>query len=245
MKRLKMILFSLVLAASAFAQTPKPDPSLPSVDQVLEKSIKAQGGKEALTKLTTRYQKGTFEFPAAGAGGSAEFYAKAPNKSTFTIEVAGYGTVREGFNGSTAWAQSPDTGLRDKTGVELADAKRDDDFYRDMRLKELYPGVAVKGKEKVGTKEAYVLEAPRAEGSPDKFYFDIETGFLVRADVERESPQGKIAVQSYFEDYKEVDGVKIPHTMRQVTPMGEFIIKITETKHNVPIDDAKFNKPAA
>jgi hypothetical protein len=246
MKRLTTILFSLVLAASALAQATKPDSAaLPSVDQVLEKNIKAQGGKDAITKITSRHQKGTFEFAAAGAGGSAEFLAKAPNKSTFTIDIAGYGTVREGFNGSTAWAQSPDTGLRDKSGAELADAKRDDDFYRDLRLKDLYPALAVKGKEKVGTKDAYVLEGPRAEGTPDKFYFDAETGIMIRADVERESAQGKVAVQMYFEDFKEVDGVKLPHTMRQVTPMGEFVIKITETKHNVPIDDAKFNKPAA
>lgn len=246
MKRLTTILFSLVVAVSAFAQAPKPDSAaLPNVDQVLENYVKALGGKDAIKKITSRQQKGTFEFPAAGVGGPAEFYTKAPNKSTLSIDVGGYGLVREGFNGTTAWAQNPETGLRDKSGTELADTKRDDDFYRDIRLKEIYPGIAVKGKEKVGTRDTYVVVAPRAEGSPDRFYFDTETGLLIRNDIERESAQGKVEVQVYLEDYKDVDGVKLPHTMRQVGPMGEFIIKISEFKHNVPIDDAKFNKPGA
>lgn len=246
MKRVTTILFTLIVGVSAFAQAPKTDSaSLPSVDQILQNYVKAQGGKDAIMKITTRQQKGIFEFAAAGVSGPAEFYSKAPNKSVFTVEVTGYGTVKEGFNGSAAWAVSPETGLRDKSAAELADVKRDGDFYRDIRLKEIYPGISVKGKEKVGTREAYVLLGPRAEGAPDKLYIDTETWLLIRNDAERETTQGKLEIQSYYEDYKDVDGVKVPHILRQVTPMGEFVIKLTETKHNLPIDDAKFNKPAA
>jgi hypothetical protein len=51
-------------------------------------------------------------------------------------------------------------------------------------------------------------------------------------------------IEVYLEDYKEVDGIKIPFTVKQVTPAFSFTIKLAEVKHNVPIDDAKFNKPA-
>ena len=54
-----------------------------------------------------------------------------------------------------------------------------------------------------------------------------------------------MAVQVFQEDYKEVDGIKIPHTMRQVSSAFTLIVKLEEIKHNVPIDEAKFNKPAA
>ena len=54
------------------------------------------------------------------------------------------------------------------------------------------------------------------------------------------SPQGKQAVQSFLEDYKDVDGVKLPFTIRQVTPQFTITIKIEDVKTNVPIDDAKF-----
>ena len=101
-----------------------------------------------------------------------------------------------------------------------------------------------KGKQKVGDREAYVIVATPAAGSPEKWYFDTQTGLLIRTDSERESPEGKVPVEAYLEDYKEIDGVKLPFTLRQVLPAFSIIIKISEVKHNVPIEDSKFDKPS-
>jgi hypothetical protein len=105
--------------------------------------------------------------------------------------------------------------------------------------------MTVKGKEKVGDKEAYVIEAKPAEGSVEKWYFDTQTGLLIRQDAERETPQGKVPSETYMDNYKEVDGVKLPHSVRIVNPMFTLEMKMEEIKHNVAVDDAKFNKPAA
>jgi hypothetical protein len=66
----------------------------------------------------------------------------------------------------------------------------------------------------------------------------------VRTDLDAETPQGKQPVEVYLEDYKEVEGLKVPFTLRQVTPAVSFLIKISEVKYNVPVDESKFNKPA-
>jgi hypothetical protein len=50
--------------------------------------------------------------------------------------------------------------------------------------------------------------------------------------------------ESYLDDYKVVDGVKIPHTLKQVNPAMTMVIKITEVKNNVEIEEAKFAKPS-
>src|SRR5262245_49261496 len=105
-------------------------------------------------------------------------------------------------------------------------------------MKELFSKIAVTGKEKVGDRETYVLTATPNEGGVEKYYFDTQSGLLLRSDAERESPQGKVQIEFYFEDYKDVDGLKMPFSLRQVTPMGTFVLKISEVKHNVPIDDA-------
>jgi hypothetical protein len=89
-----------------------------------------------------------------------------------------------------------------------------------------------------------VIEATPAEGSLEKFYFDANTNLLVRHDSEVESPQGKLLMEAYPENYKAVDGVQIPHTIKQVNPAMTIVIKFTEVKNNVEIDDAKFNKPS-
>jgi hypothetical protein len=217
---------------------------MPSADQIIEKYVQALGGKAAFEKITSRLSKGSIEIPDAGLSGTAEIYEKAPNKTVAFVDIAGFGLVREGFNGTVAWEDNPQTGMREKSGVELTDAKRDADFYREIKLKTIYTKMTLKGKEKVGDKEAYVIDAVPAEGTPEKWFFDTQSGLRIRSDAERESPQGKVLIESYLGDYREVDGIKIPFSIRQVTPAFSIIIKIMEVKHNVPIEDAKFNKPA-
>jgi hypothetical protein len=180
-----------------------------------------------------------------GAGGPIEIYAKAPNKNLVIINIPGFGVIQQGYNGTVAWSQEPSSGLRELSGPELVSAKRDAEFYADIKYKEMYSKMTVKGKEKVGEKEAYLVEAVPTEGNLQKIYFDTQTGLILRQDREVESPAGKMPVEVYLEDYKEVDGIKVPFTIRQVTPAISFTIKVQEVKHNVPVDDAKFNKPAA
>jgi zinc protease len=218
--------------------------ALPSVDQILDKFVQAIGGKAAMEKVTSRVSKGNFEIPSMGAGGPIEIYSKAPNINLVIINIPGFGVVQQGFNGTVAWAQEPTSGLRELSGPELVSAKREAEFYADIKFKELYPKMTVKGKDKVGDKEVYVIEATPSEGSPALLYFDTQSGLMLRTDREAESPQGKMHVEIFLEDYKEVDGIKMPFTVKQNTPAISFTIKIEEVKHNVPVDDAKFNKPS-
>jgi len=256
MKRLSVALLMYLLPAflcRAQEEPKKPEApapeaqsaeALPALDQILDKLIEGSGGKAAQEKLTSRQVKGTFEIPSMGANGTFESFAKAPNKSYTAIDVPGFGLIRQSYDGAMGWEDNPMVGMRDLAGAELAARKRDADFYGALHMKELYPQMTMKAKEKVGERAAWLVEAVPAEGKPEKMYFDAETGLLVRQDAEREGPQGAAVVQVYFEDYRDVDGVKVPFTIRQVMPMFELSIKFSEVKHNVEIDDAKFAKPA-
>jgi zinc protease len=265
MKRFVMfVLLSLFMTALAAAQDKppqdKPKPDAPktetkpvtedskspaaSVDQILDNYVKALGGKEALEKISSRTVKGSFDIEAMNATGTFESYTKAPDKSAIFITIPNFGAVQEVHDGTKAWSSDPQNGIRELSGAELAIRKRDSDFHQNTNLKKHYPKMEVKGKEKVGSSEAYVIEATPSEGSPEKFYFDLSTGLMVRRDVERDNPQGKIQVEIYYEDYKAVDGVKLAHTIRQVTPMFAFSLKYADVKQNVEIDEAKFSKPS-
>ena len=70
---------------------------------------------------------------------------------------------------------------------------------------------------------------PAVSYGPYIVAFDAQTGLLLR--------KGNI----YYEDYREVDGVKLPFSIHEDSLLGfTFVYKITDVKHNVPIDDAKF-----
>jgi len=256
MRKATIIVFGLLLSINVMAQTPrrstkgtalrvKSTATMPTVDAVLEKYVKALGGKAAIQKVTSRVAKGTFELSSlAGVKGSVEIYEKAPNKQVAIINIPGVGTDAEGFDGTIAWAVEPDSGVvHEKSGLDLASARRDADFYEDLNLKELYPRMTLKGVEKVGVRSAYLIEAVPQVGNPEKFYFDMQTGLLIRKDSEEEGAEGKHSVVEYYEDYRMVDGIKLPFLLRQQSPGMDLIIKLTDIKHNVTIDDAKFNKP--
>jgi len=102
----------------------------------------------------------------------------------------------------------------------------------------LYQRLRVSGKARIEDREVYLVEAVPESGNPEKLYFDAETRLLSRRDV----VYGKTSAQHYYEDYREVDGIKLPFVLRSEGPV-RVITRLTEIKHCVLIDDAKFKRP--
>lgn len=246
---LKRVIWMMVLTAltitTVMAQNgAAAKPATPTVDELLDKYVKAIGGKEALEKTSSRSGKGTMELEGMGLSGPAEMFAKAPNKSALFIDLQGVGKIANVCDGEKAYSLSPMEGVRELSGVELTQAKRNADFYQPLNLKKNYPKLEVKGKEKVGSTDAYIVEATPASGDPQKLYFAADTGLLVRVDSDNDTPQGKMSFEVYFSDFKDVDGIKIAHSIRQVSAAFTAVIKLSEVKHNATVDEAKFAKPS-
>lgn len=229
----------LVLKLQA-AETP-----LPSVDAVLEKWIDASGGRAALEKIRSRVAKGTLELVNMGITNiSFELKGKAPNKQVSKAEVEGYGTRRDGFDGKVAWEEQPGGAASEKKGSELARAQRSAVFHRELKFRETYERIRVKERSTVGKAAVYLVEATPQGGDPELFYFDVETGLLLRQDSVAELPSGRGTLEVYFEDYRTVDGVKLAFTARMPKPEDlSMVIRLREVRHNVDIPDAEFAKP--
>jgi len=216
---------------------------LPAVQEILTKYVQAIGGKEANEKIKSRVMKGTMEISPMGIKGTFENYAVASNKSVNKTTLAGIGEIIEGFDGQTGWSINPIQGNRDKQGEELAQVKHLNNFYRETNLDKLYAKWEVKGTEKIGTNEAYVVVGTPESLPSETFYFDTKSGLLLRQDLTLTSPEGKMLIKNFFEDMREVDGVKLPFKIRSIFPQFEALTIITEVKHNDVIEDAKFAKP--
>src|SRR5262245_45439078 len=148
----------------------------PTIDEILDKYVKALGGKTAIEKLNTRIVKGSFDIEAANMSGSFENFQKAPNKSATKISIQGFGDINSVYDGAKGWSNDPFSGFRELSGTELATSKREADIHGALNFKKNYSKLVVKGKEKVESSEAYVVEATPEEGSPEKFYFDTNSG---------------------------------------------------------------------
>jgi thiol-disulfide isomerase/thioredoxin len=220
------------------------DTQLPTLDQVLAKYVDAIGGKAAQMRLTSRVATGRVDLIGISNGGRLQSYAIAPNKSLLVMELDSVGVMRKGFDGRNGWEQSDQSGLRASTGVNLASLARDAEFYHDLKLKELFVRTRLLGKVKHGFREVYLVEATPRVGTPEKLYFDTQSGLLVQRDVTRQTSQGPVLAEIYLSDWRSVDGVKIPFKTTQVMPNQTFVFTLQEVKHNVPVDETIFQKPA-
>jgi hypothetical protein len=216
----------------------------PSVDQILDRYVQSVGGKDAIEKVTSRTMKGTLENSDDGTTSPAEIFAKAPNKYLAVVNLGDAGQMLEGWNGETGWGKDPDSGLHEIGKAEQIAAKRDYDFYRETRLKELFPKMALSGRTKVDDRDTYIVEATAPDGATEKLYFDVESGLLMRRDFERVNiDDGIVLYEMDYDDYKDVDGLKLPSTIRRKTPDYTLTYRFAEIKQNVPVEDSRFNKP--
>lgn len=216
---------------------------MPTVAEILTKYVQALGGRAAYEKIKSRAGKGTVELLPVNVKGTFEEYTAAPDKFVAKTTLAGVGDLIEGYDGKTAWSVDPISGSRDKQGEELAQTALMHNFYRAVNLDKLYQKMELKGIEKVGANDAYAVVATRGDLPSETFYFDTKSGLMIRQDMTVTTPQGKIPTKIFYEDFRDVDGVKIAFKTRATLPQFDFVMTYTEIKQNVAIEDAKFVKP--
>ena len=203
------------------------------------------GGPAAIATLKTRSMKGTF-LTSGGVSLGYEIQQTAPEQLFITITTPRQGIIERGFDGSIGWEKS-NRGLRDLEGTELYYLRRYPGFFEDIRLKEQFARLSFAGTDKVNERDVYVLRGATADNKRHRLYFDRETGLLVRRVISTPTVLANIPEQIDFKDYREVDGMKLPFTIRisSIDPFFNSTRSFTEIKLNVALDAAKFRKPAA
>jgi hypothetical protein len=225
------------------AAAPKETP--PTAEQILARYTEALGGSAAIEKLKTRTMKGTW-VTSNGVALGYEVYQSRPDKIYTILNTPKQGVFERGFNGQVGWEKSS-RGIRDLEGVELFYLKRYPDLFKDIKLQGQFTRISFSRKDKIDGRDVYLLPGFGVDGKGERLYFDVKTGLLIRRVTSTPTMVGLIPEQVDYDDYRDVDGVKLPFTIR-ITSIDSFFSStrtFTEIKLNVPIDETKFNKPAA
>ena len=126
----------------------------------------------------------------------------------------------------------------------MSEIERDAEIYRAGKIKNLYESLKLENKARLNGRDVYVVEGKPPQGPAEKLFFDTENGLLVRWDMVRRNPQrGNVFVKVHLDDYREVDGLRVPFKVRFAFESFDFTMKIDDLQHNVSIDDAIFKKP--
>lgn len=215
-----------------------------AVDQVLERYEQAVGGKEAIQRVKSYKMKGTFALSGMREAGTLEVWGKDQHKTLTVIEFPRLGTMKKGFDGENYWVQTPAGIVSDSSPQEIAEMERDAEVYSASDIKNFFDKMKMEHNAWLSGREMRMIEGTPAKGPPEKLFFDVENGLLVRWDMARRHPKrGYVFVKVHLNDYRDVDGVKVPFNLRFAFESFDFTVRLDEMQHNVAIDDAVFRKP--
>jgi hypothetical protein len=226
----------------------------PEVDAILAKYVEALGGEQALRKITNRTMTG--ERDTAPRNGmdepwekeTFEWYQKAPNLTVMMVHGAKGETTATGYDGSSFWEQNA-RGVVARVGGPALDLVKDRaNFYEPLELKQQFTRMTVRGPQKIDGKDAYVVIANPAQGSQVRFYFDTQSGLLLRRVVRFQNPVASVPLTTDYMDYREANGVKYPSTIKTANVADNpvyTVLTIKSVDFSTPVDASKFTKPAS
>ena len=154
------------------------------------------------------------------------------------------GTGIKTFDGRDGWVAEPwrPMPLMTLTGGNLSGARLEAFVSFPARLQKAFTRWQVSSAT-IDDRAVQVLQGSNAGELPVNFYFDAP-GLLVRTVRWNRTAAGIVPTQVDYADYRDVAGVKFPFRMVMTWTDGQNTYRLNDVRTNVPIDAARFARPA-
>jgi photosynthetic reaction center cytochrome c subunit len=219
----------------------KPAAALAAVGEVWSAYVRAVGepaGGFSTTVLTATDERNE------GRQGSLEVVFKGADRVRITSTVAPNGRVIQAAKGDAGWVASGNQS-RALRADEIAGLRRAVLRYRAIKL-DRPADLRIAGVERVRGRDAYVAVSQPDARTRRKWLFDAASGLLLRQQTTIETALIPLEQQIEYDDYRRVDGVMLPFTMRlsDGAPFDTSTFTFTSIRHNVEVDDSSFETGA-
>jgi hypothetical protein len=210
---------------------------LPSVDSILENYRKAVGA----TSLTSMHMSADLDLDLSPQPVHLEIYASFPDKFAQVI-TGGMGHFTQIVNGDHGWNVTP-AGTTALTPEQLTGLKANfTQLLAPLKFSAPDATRTVTGIEKIGDRSYYVV-ASHTPKNRRKNYFDTQSGLLYKSRLEVITALGFYPAEASFEDYRDVNGVKLPFSLVNIGISGGGRYKFSAIEANVPLDPKLFEPP--
>ncbi|HMF98158.1 MAG TPA: photosynthetic reaction center cytochrome c subunit family protein, partial [Vicinamibacterales bacterium] len=170
---------------------------VPSVDQVLDKYLRAIGGAESVARVSSFVATGkSVGYRGFGGGGVVEVSAQAPDKRATHITFPEYpdrGLSVRTYDGRSGWIATPLAVVRkyELAGSERDGARLDAMLSFPQQVKQALTNLRVGPPQTIADKDVTVLQGNGPNGTLATLYFDDASGLLVRMVRHGRSPIGR------------------------------------------------------
>ncbi len=220
-----------------------------TVDEIIAKNVAARGGLDKVKAVQTMRWTGRVSL-GEGIEAPAVLELKRGNKMRLEFTVQGI-TAVQAYDGKSGWHVFPFQGKKDPEPIadeELKDVEEQADMDGPLvDYKAKGHKVELIGKEPVEGADCYKLKITLKNGDIRYAYLDTDSYLEIKGESKRTVRGNEMEMEESVGDYKEVEGLMLPHafeTSAKGSPQKQKII-IEKIELNVPLDDARFAMPAA
>ena len=210
----------------------KPVPAGVTLKTVIDNYFAAVGGEKATKAVKSVVSVGTTTIPQIPSPLSFVSKVDAKNRMMVELSMPGMSLMKQVINEKGGY-QTQQGQKKALEGEELARMKQEAAPFVEYALA-TKPGVTVAAIEPINGSDAYAV----VDGDKTSYY-DVKSG-LKTAEAQVQDQGGKkVTSLTYYNDYKEVKGVKFPFNI--VMNVGiELDIKVSDIKINEGVTDADF-----
>ena len=209
-----------------------------TAEQVLEKYIKAIGGKEKL--MNVKDLSMSMEADVMGQKISMDFIQKAPNKiyQSSGSPMGKQETIFDGEKGKIVMGEQ----TMPLPEAQIEATKEQAILFTEMQFEELGYEATLAGTENIDGKNVFVVETTSPSGKKNTLFFDAKTFLKVKESSNVTGPNGQVqTISSDLSDYQEVDGILFPFSRKLIgaAPIP-LDLKVTSIKVNSGVSDDLF-----
>jgi hypothetical protein len=238
--KVKSISFDEHFADSVFYVDPVKVAEAEKIRSILLRQVASVGG-EALDRVKTRSSTAVVELEKLGMTFEMNIRQKRPNFVLIEQNIPGMGKLFQGFDGKTGWASSEMQGYRELKGPELLQLLSMSDLGADTRLAEICPLRKLVGERELPHGKATGIELGSLAGSNGTYWFENETGRMVRVESAIVTgPNSHVTMVIDMDDFRQVDGVWVPFTTRMDNPTLKMVTRMKSVENNIALDDEIF-----
>src|SRR5712664_4094309 len=237
--RLFAITLLLSMPAAVGAQT---------ADEIVKKTLEARGGIEKIKAVQSQRIGGHVSF-TQGMEGTYIVELKRPLKMHVEISVGGQKFVRVYDGKSSGWMINPFAESKDVQPLpaeELKNISDESDFDGPLvDYKAKGNQIELVGKEKLDDKPIYRLKLTNKNGDVRSYFIDASSFLLLKWEGVRKTGDQEVPWESFFSDFREVQGLKFPFRIDQGSPGTDIkqTLNAEKIEINPRIDDFRFTKP--
>jgi len=232
--RLPIALIVLILSAGAHPAGAQDD-----ARKVVDQYVKAAGGAKALSRIQTLTLEGTFT-SEDGKTGTYTLDTKLPNRY-YSELLAGEKNLIEAYNGKSAWHRNAAGELGTLVGPEGMQLEAAAQYYnsRLLNLKKNKITLTFAGHAQVRGRDSLQLEVATATRVKRQVFFDPATHLIVK----EAATVGGVEEEILYDDYRAVDGVKLPHKIELHRANDKYNIEVSRAVINGTVGERVFDFP--